>query len=290
MIPDFLNFISHSLTWQTAIDLLLVYLVIYYFLIWMKSTHSYTVIRGVVVLLPLYFLSQLLDFKTINWLMAKLANALLVILIIIFQPELRRFLERLGRGMVFNPGQNMRHGLEGVEGVSAIKQILRAVEILSRENIGALIVIEQHNSLSEYVESGIALNSTITAELLVSLFWPGCPTHDGAVILQQNRIVAAECLLPLTNTPLPDDRLGTRHRAALGISELTDALVIVVSEENGIISITENGKMNRYLNKEALETRLFNLYKEESARGQTQSRFKEFIFGKRTDFSHSDNL
>ena len=125
-----------------------------------------------------------------------------------------------------------------------------------------MIVIEQKSPLDEYTESGIKVNANLTSELMCSLFWPGSPTHDGAIIIRGNEILTAGCLLPLTNSKVSDKRLGTRHMSAIGISEETDALVIVVSEETGTISIAEEGNLTRFLNREALETRLFNLYKE----------------------------
>ena len=143
-----------------------------------------------------------------------------------------------------------------------IKRILQSVEFLSKNSIGALIVLEQKSLLDEYTESGISIHANLTSELICSLFWPGSPTHDGAIIIRGNEILTAGCLLPLTNSKVSDKRLGTRHMSAIGISEVTDALVIVVSEETGTISVAEN--LTRFLNREALETRLFNLFKSTS--------------------------
>ena len=145
-----------------------------------------------------------------------------------------------------------------------IKRILQSVEFLSKNKIGALIVVEQDSPLDEYTESGISINANLTSELICSLFWPGSPTHDGAIIIRGNEILTAGCLLPLTSSQMSDKRLGTRHMSA-GISEETDALVIVVSEETGTISIAEKGNLTRFLNREALETRLFSLYKESTS-------------------------
>ena len=139
---------------------------------------------------------------------------------------------------------------------------MQSVEFLSKNNIGALIVLEQDSPLDEYTESGISVNANLTSELICSLFWPGSPTHDGAIIIRGNEILTAGCLLPLTSSRMTDKRLGTRHMSAIGISEETDALVIVVSEETGTISVAEEGNLTRFLNREALETRLFNLFKE----------------------------
>ncbi len=224
----------------------------------------------------IYFVSRLFGFLTLNWLLEKLATALILIAIIIFQPELRRFLEKIGSGKLFSP---LVEGQREAKSTTVIKHLLKTVEMLSKEKIGALIVSEVGTNLSEYIESGIPIRSHISAELLCTLFWPKSPTHDGAVIIRENKIEAAGCLLPLTDTPLTDGRLGTRHRAAIGLSKLTDAVIIVVSEESGIVSIAENGNLNRFLNKEALETRLFNLYKEETEAGADQNLFKFFRNG-----------
>ena len=208
----------------------------------------------------IYGISQFLHLTTLNWILAKLATVLILITIIIFQPELRRFLERVGSGSLFHSVLNTQ-SKDGYN-TTLIKQLLKAVELLSREKIGALIVIEVGTSLSEYIQSGIPVNGTISGDLLSTLFWPKSPTHDGAVIIRGDHIEAAGCLLPLTDTLLTDRRLGTRHRAAIGVSQLTDALVIVVSEESGVISLAEGGNLTRYLTREALETRLFNMYRE----------------------------
>ena len=143
-----------------------------------------------------------------------------------------------------------------------IKQLLNTVDLLSSQKIGALIVLENHQSLDDYIDSGIYISGQLSSELLSTLFWQGSPTHDGATIIQKDRIVAAGCLLPLSETKGLDRRLGTRHMAAVGLSEQTDAVIIIISEETGTISLAEYGNLTRYLNREALETRLFNLYKE----------------------------
>ena len=243
-----------------VVDCIFVYVVVYRLLRWAQGTHSAALLRGLLGIFLFYALSHVIGLKMVYWSLEKLTPFFIIFVIIIFQPELRRFLERLGTpGPLFSP-LLAKHDIHST---MAIKSILRAVEILSKEKVGALIVIEVSTNLTEYIGSGIAIRSVISADLLASLFWPGSPTHDGAVILRMDRIEAAGCLLPLTDTPIADRRLGTRHRAAIGITELTDALVIVVSEETGVISLTENGSLMRYLTKEALETRLFNLYKEE---------------------------
>lgn len=257
--------------WMTiAIDVAIVYAIIYRLLIWITDTHAESLVRGLLVILVVYVGSHMLDLATLNWLLEKFATIIVVLIIVLFQPELRRFLERIGSGKLFSPFITESNG----QGIATIKQVLRAVQLLAKERVGALIVIETGTNLNEYIRSGIPIGGTITAELLASLFWSKSPTHDGAVILRENEITAAGCLLPLSDSTIQDRRLGTRHRAALGLSEVSDALVIIVSEETGIISLAENGYLTRYLTKEALETRLFNLYKEDP---KTARRFFDFL-------------
>ena len=244
---------------RLILDLSLVYILIYQILRWVWYTHAFMLVKGLVFVIGIYFASHFLGLTVLHWILGKFVTVLILMIIIIFQPELRRLLEWLGSvRTVFTPLIET----SDADSTVLIKHVLRALEILSREQVGALLVIEVGTNLSQYSRSGIKVHSAISAEVLASLFWPGSPTHDGAVILRENRIDSAGCLLPLTDTKIQDRRLGTRHRAALGLSELTDALVFVVSEETGIISLAENGKLTRYLSKESIETRLFNLYKE----------------------------
>lgn len=244
-----------------AIDFVLVYVLIYRILVWISETHAESLVRGLLVVFGLYAVSFTLKLTTLNWLLDKFTTVLLLLILIVFQPELRRFLERIGSGRLLTPLVVQ----EDDQYVSVIKQLLRAVDMLSKERVGALIVIELGTNLNEYIQSGIRVQGHLSGELLASLFWSKSPTHDGAVVIREGKIAAAGCLLPLTESTLQDRRLGTRHRAAVGLSEVSDALVIVISEETGVISLAEHGNLTRYLNKQALETRLFSLYKEESA-------------------------
>jgi diadenylate cyclase len=242
-----------------VLDLFIVYFLVYRLLVWVNNSHAEKLTKGLFFIFVVFLISRLLKLTTLHWMLGKLSVVLMLLIIILFQPELRRFLERLGAmKFLFTPLLTQSEGLE----TSIIKHLLRSIELLSREKIGALIVIEIGANLSEYIDSGIKIVGNISSDLIASLFWPGSPTHDGAIIIRGNKLEAAGCLLPLSTSILSDRRLGTRHRAAMGISEVTDALVIVVSEETGIISMAEHGNITRYLTKESLETRLFKLYKE----------------------------
>ena len=240
-------------------DIFIVACFIYYLLLWLKGTKAASLIRGIVVLIVVFALAKILGLNTINWVFEKFAAAILVVLIIVFQPELRRALEQLGRGRLFG-----KITFNTPASSWFIRSIVRGVEQLSKEKMGALIVLERNTGLSEYVESGTKVDAVISAELLNSIFNHKSALHDGAVIVQGDRILSAGSLLPLSESKAIDKRLGTRHRAGVGISEITDAISIIVSEMTGNISIAENGVLNRFLTREELEERLFSLYKEQT--------------------------
>lgn len=248
----------HNLRWALdLVDVGIVAVLIYYGFLWLKGTRAVNLIRGIIILLVIYVSARFLGFSTINWLFDKFSAVILVVLIIVFQPELRRALEQLGRGRIFQ-----RIGFTASPSSWFIRAIVRGIEQLAEHKYGALIVLERNTGLNEYSESGTRLDAILSSELLVSIFCKNSDLHDGAVIIQGDRIFAASCLLPLSESKLLDKRLGTRHRAAVGLSELTDAIVIVISETTGTISIAENGYLTRFLTREMLEERLFSLYRE----------------------------
>jgi diadenylate cyclase len=254
--------VPSEIRWIDIADILIVAVLLYYILLWLRGTRAIPLIRGLLLILLIYLAGRVLGLYTINWLFEKFAAVIAVMLVILFQPELRRTIERFGRGRLlgtlgFAPAPH---------GSYYVRNIVRAVEQLSENKVGALIVLEKMSGLSEYLESGVRLDAMLTSELLISIFNPRAPLHDGAVVVQGDRILAASCLLPLSESRLLDKRLGTRHRAAVGISELSDALVVVVSEKTGIISLAENGYLTRYLTKDQLEEKLFSLYKVEKVK------------------------
>ena len=246
-----------DLRWVDLIDIFVVAGAIYYLLVWLQGTRAITLIRGLGVVILLYLAAKYFGLHTINWILEKLGTIILIVVVIVFQPELRRALERLGR-----EGLLVRLGIvDTSRGSWFVSHIIKAVEQLSELKCGALIVLERNTGLSEFLESGVRLDAILSSELLVSIFSPKNPLHDGAVIIQGDRVAAAGSLLPLSDTRLLDRRLGTRHRAAVGMSEQTDALIIVISEKTGIISIAENGYLSRYITKEIIEEKLFELYR-----------------------------
>ena len=222
-----------------------------------KKTQIQNITAIVMVFVVSYSISLMIGLTYFSKFIEHFFVLFLVFIMIIFQNEIRRASEKIRRGRLFFGSQRKK-----TKQPLLIKRILQSVEFMAKNKIGALMVIEQDSPLDEYTESGISINADLTSELVCSLFWPGSPTHDGAIIIRGNEILTAGCLLPLTSSKVSDKRLGTRHMSAIGISEETDALVIVVSEETGTISIAEKGNLTRFLNREALETRLFSLYKE----------------------------
>ncbi|MFD1864301.1 diadenylate cyclase CdaA [Planococcus chinensis] len=238
------------------IDILLVWFVIYKLITIIKGTKAVQLLKGIFFIVIAYLITQALNLETLGWIMQQVLNWGFLAIIIIFQPEMRRALEQLGRGKLFASSTLN----EESERNRLIEAMTKSVSYMAKRRIGALISIERETGLSEYIETGIPMNSDITSELLINLFIPNTPLHDGAVIVQRNRIAAAACYLPLSESPFISKELGTRHRAALGISEVTDAITIIVSEETGAISLTANGDLHRNLSLEDFELKLRRIW------------------------------
>lgn len=256
--------IPFGLSLIDLIDMVIVSVILYQIFVWLKGTAGMQLLRGLLIIFAVYFLAQQLGLRTLNWLMERFVTIILIVIIIVFQPELRRALERIGRGRFLS-----KFGISlGTKGSAVVRQLIDAVEKCAQEKIGALIVLERNTGLNEFLESGIKIDAPVSEELLITILTPQTPLHDGAIIIQGDRIAAAGCLLPLSESRLIDRRLGTRHRAAVGMSEQSDSLVIVVSERTGTISVAENGYLQRFLSKELLEERLFDLYKTDAGRSK----------------------
>jgi len=234
------------------IDILLVTYVIYILITLIKGTRAVQLFKGMMVIVIGWLLSSFFGLDTLSWLMSQAMTYGVLAVIIIFQPELRRALEQLGRGRLFS-----RSSVPDEEKVNlAIKETVKAVQYLAKRRIGALIILERGTGLNDYIETGIVINGQLTSQLLINIFIPNTPLHDGAVIISKDQIRAAGCYLPLSEKPFISKELGTRHRAALGVSELTDCLSIVVSEETGQVSLAKNGELHRNLDEQALEKML----------------------------------
>ncbi len=256
MINGLINdivFIFERLNWFNLLDLFLVTLVFFILLQLIRDTQAMVLLRGALVIIVLFSLLTTLDvLPAFSWLVRNTLPALLLAVPVIFAPEIRRTLERLGRAGSFIPP-----GLSASVTPKTIPAVVTAVGQLSEKRHGALIVIQRLDSLDEYVSTGVPLNAVVTPELLLQVFYPNTPLHDGAVIISGSRIVAAACVMPLSSsgvlTSSPDRKMGLRHRASLGISEVSDAVAVVVSEETGNITVVQGGRMIRRLDLERLE-------------------------------------
>lgn len=243
---------------RDIVDILIVAVVIYKLFTLIKETRAEQLIKGIGVLLVLTKVSEWLELYTINWILANAMTVGTLAILIVFQPELRRGLEYIGRSRFFSKSLIEIRG-ESMSRV--VDEIVEATASLSRQKIGALMVLERQTGLNEVVETGTKIGGTVTSDLLINIFIPNTPLHDGAVIIKDDIIKAAACFLPLTDSSTVSKELGTRHRAALGISERSDSLSIVVSEETGAISIAENGVISRYLDSKTLRQILLDMYK-----------------------------
>lgn len=234
------------------IDIAIIAFVIYKLFSLLRNTRAEQVLKGLIFVLFFASIADMLNLNTVSWVMNQFLTVALVFIIVVFQPELRSALERLGRGRSLFSSDKIQRDER------SINELVSAMSSLSRQKIGALVVLEREVGLSDIIESGTKLDSDISSELLINIFIPNTPLHDGAVIIRKNTIAAAACYLPLSSSNTIAKELGTRHRAAIGISEKSDCLVVIVSEETGSISVAENGKINRYFDEESLRIRLKN--------------------------------
>lgn len=259
--------------WQYVLDVLLVALVFFLILQLVRGTRAATLLRGIAVaLLLLWTLSFLLNLRAFSWLLSRTLTAFSIALPVIFQEELRRWLDQLGR---FVPTSG-RDVIAPDERQLIINEITDAVRFMSRRRHGALIVLERETGLQEYIESGVSLNSQITSELLQTIFFPNTPLHDGAVIIRRNQLVAAACTLPIsTARHMPDQQMGLRHRASLGISEVSDAVAVIVSEETGRISVVVGGRFIRGIDAERLAMILGEYIRQRSVAGRFGTWFQQ---------------
>ncbi|MGH9314220.1 MAG: diadenylate cyclase CdaA [Vicinamibacterales bacterium] len=237
-------------TWWDVLDIVIVALLIYEFLKLIRGTRAVQMAAGSLFILLLFYVSQLAPLQTVNWLIRNLLVYVAFAAIVIFQSDIRRALAHLGRAPFF------RRFARGDTGDEAIEEIVSASAMLAAHKTGAIIAIEREIGLRNYIESGIPIDGEMTYDLLVTIFQSGSPLHDGAVIVQEGRVAAAACFLPLTVNPRLGRDLGTRHRAAIGLTEESDAIAVVVSEETGKISIALDGQLERDLTADQLRARL----------------------------------
>jgi diadenylate cyclase len=264
--------------WRPVLEVAILWYVFYQLLAFIKGTPAVQVIKGLVLVLVFFFISlfvaQKLNLSIINWILPKLFAIFLISFLIIFQPELRRGLAQLGQSSILSIFLKEER---------IIDEIAEAVYAMAKKKIGALIALEREIGLKPYIESGVNLDSKVSAELINTVFMPHTPLHDGGIIIENGRIIAAGCLFPLTENPKISKHLGTRHRAAVGLTDETDAVVIVVSEETGIVSLAKEGRLSRDIKKEDLTKVLANILGQPKKPKFSFSRqsIRSFLFSKK---------
>ena len=258
-IQDYLVklYIPH-ITWTDIIEIVIIAFVLYNVMVWIKNTKAWVLLRGIIVVAIFAMIAYLLNLKTILWIAGKTISFVIIALVIIFQPELRRALEQLGRKKFvlnfLNFGDNSNK--DERFSVKTADEIVDACYRMGAVRTGALIVIEQDMLLEEYIKTGIPVDGIVTSQLLINIFEHNTPLHDGAVIVRGNRVVAATCYLPLTDNVNLSKALGTRHRAGVGISEATDSMTIIVSEETGKVSVAFGGELIHDIDADSLKNKL----------------------------------
>ena len=245
-----------QLSWTDTIEIIIIAFLLYNILVWIKDTRAWALLKGIIVIGVFTLIAFILNLRTILWIASKTINVGIIALVIIFQPELRRALEQLGRKKILT--NIFRFESEKDERFSnkTINEIIRATFDLAKEKTGALIVLEQDTKLQEYEKTGIEIDAVVTSQLLINIFEHNTPLHDGAVIIRDNRVIAATCYLPLSDNMSLSKSLGTRHRAAVGISEVTDSFTIIVSEETGAVSVAVGGELIHNMDSDLIRNKL----------------------------------
>jgi len=236
-----MDFIARPLNWKDIVEILILWMVVYRIFVFLKGTKAIYLVRGIIILVIALLCFQMFDFPVLTRLLTYFFAFFLVLIAIIFQPELRDGLMQLGKRHIFY----VEPKKEEIE--KTLREIVSAAGALSRKKIGALVAIQRDIGLKRYAESGVILDAELSSELIQNIFYPGAPLHDGGLIVQGTKMVAASCLFPLSDNPDLERALGMRHRAAVGLSENSDALIVIVSEESGAISLAINGQLTRNL-------------------------------------------
>lgn len=248
------NLYFPAIRWTDVVEVLVIAVLVYYILVWVKNTRAWSLLKGVIVIIAFFVFAAIFNMTTILWIAENVFTIAVTAIVVILQPELRRALETLGRKNIvasfFNFDVNKTQ--EGKISSQTISEIIKACIEMSRAKTGALIVIENEQSLDEYCHTGIDVDGIVTSQLLINIFEHNTPLHDGAVIVRGNRVLSATCYLPLSDNRSLGKELGTRHRAGVGISEVTDSVTVIVSEETGKISVAIDGKLERNVTPERL--------------------------------------
>ncbi|MBQ0079885.1 MAG: diadenylate cyclase CdaA [Eubacterium sp.] len=276
-MTEHFNNVFYGITAMDIIDILLVAFLVYKVLEFIHKTGASQLLKGIGLLILAMILSDAFELHTVNWILKSVVALGAVAILIIFQPELRRALESMGRNQFFNSSSRMAKE----KGKHIVSEIVSAVESFSRDRTGALIVFERQSSLNDIVEkSGTIVDAAITDQILGNIFYEGAPLHDGAVIIKDGRVHAAGCVLPLTGRQEFAKELGTRHRAGLGITEHSDALVLIVSEETGIISMAHDGELERFLDLKTVEKTLLGMFIKNEQKSASNSWFGKIFNGR----------
>ena len=243
---------------EDALDIAIVSYIVYKMIGFIRETRAMQLIRGLVIIIVAFFVSDIFNLYLLNWLLKSLFTMGLFAVVVLFQPELRRALEQVGRKNLMNT--NSFRNIDKNKAVETVDSLVSAIDDFSATRTGALIAIERETMLNDIIETGVVVDAEISIRLLGNLFYEGSPLHDGGVIIRGARIHAASCVFPLTEKKNIGRNLGTRHRAGVGLSEVCDALIIIVSEETGVVSIAEDGKISRFVDLKTIEKMLLNMY------------------------------
>ncbi len=250
------EFVKPSIGMTDVLDILIVAYIIYKVIFWIKETRAWVLFKGILVIFALAVMAALLKLNTIIWILSNTINVGIIALLIVFQPEMRKALEQLGKGRFFSYFTKGDNAANSKAAARTVDEMVKAVEKMGAVKTGALILMEQEVPLGDLQRTGIPIDAVVSSQLLINIFEHNTPLHDGAVIIRNNRVAAATCFLPLTDSNEISMDLGTRHRAAIGASEVSDAYVIVVSEETGKISVAKGGVLYRDLTAEQLKNML----------------------------------
>ena len=274
-----------DIRWTDIVEIIILSFVVYSILVWVKNTKAWSLLKGVIVIAIFWLIAAIFDMETILWIAENMVNIASIAIIVILQPELRKAMEELGRKnfiaslLPFDSGKSE----SGLFSDRTINEITKACVEMGKVKTGALIVIEKSQPLAEYERTGIDIDGVVTSQLLINIFEHNTPLHDGAVIIRDGRVCAAGCVLPLTKSNAISKELGTRHRAGIGITENSDALVLIVSEETGIISMASEGHLSRFLDLKTVEKTLLNMYLNVEERTGTMSIIPRMISKIRRD-------
>ena len=280
-MSQYLSAITAGIKFTDIIDILIISYIVYKLIGFIRSSRAEQLAKGIIVLIVIYVLSGFFNLYALNWMLEKVLSIGLIALIVVFQPELRRGLEFLGRGRF---SLNKISDASSGTNVIAADMIVKAIGYFSSISEGALIIIERKTALSDIAETGTIIDAKLSDQLLENIFYEGAPLHDGAVIIRGDRLYAAGCVLPLTENQNLSKDLGTRHRAGIGITEQSDALVFIVSEETGIISMVEDGKLSRFLDIKTVEKTLLAHYMEKPKEEKASRKFNiPALFEKKED-------